>query len=143
VTYLTEPLVETGVKLMYEQYPEIVDIRDRLDDNNFAVLKRTKSFLQALCNTTLIVVEDNYLGAAVPTRKWSYFEEQWRESHPEWIEIWKEKVDDFWTTINDWIVDTGCTSHATGTVGHFASIKYGDFGNCGGIGGSQQWSRQV
>jgi hypothetical protein len=38
--------------------------------------------------------------------------------------------------INDWIVDTGCTNHATGTLGHFSSIKYGDFGNCGGIGGS-------
>lgn len=38
--------------------------------------------------------------------------------------------------INDWIVDTGCTNHATGTVGHFSSITYGDYGNCGGIGGS-------
>ena len=27
VTYLTESLVETGVKLMYEQYPEIVDVK--------------------------------------------------------------------------------------------------------------------
>jgi hypothetical protein len=38
--------------------------------------------------------------------------------------------------VNDWIVDTGCTNHATGTVGHFSSITYGDYGNCGGIGGS-------
>jgi hypothetical protein len=38
--------------------------------------------------------------------------------------------------VNDWIVDTGCTNHATGTLGHFSSIKYGDLGNCGGIGGS-------
>jgi hypothetical protein len=38
--------------------------------------------------------------------------------------------------VNDWIVDTVCTNHATGTVGHFSSITYGDYGNCGGIGGS-------
>jgi hypothetical protein len=37
---------------------------------------------------------------------------------------------------NDWILDTGCTNHATGTVSHFTEIKYGDYGNCGGIGGS-------
>jgi hypothetical protein len=41
--------------------------------------------------------------------------------------------------INNWIVDTGCTNHATGTVGHFSSITYGDYGNCGGIGGSVQF----
>jgi hypothetical protein len=37
---------------------------------------------------------------------------------------------------NDWIIDTGCTNHATGTLAHFAEITYGDYGNCGGIGGS-------
>jgi hypothetical protein len=38
--------------------------------------------------------------------------------------------------INDWIVNTGCINYATGTVGHFSSIIYGDYSNCGGIGGS-------
>jgi hypothetical protein len=37
---------------------------------------------------------------------------------------------------NDWILDTGCTNHATGTVSHFSDITYGDYGNYGGIGGS-------
>jgi hypothetical protein len=39
-----------------------------------------------------------YVSAVVldPAQKWSYFEEQWRESHPKWIGIWKEKVDEFW-----------------------------------------------
>jgi hypothetical protein len=39
-----------------------------------------------------------YVSAVVldPAQKWSYFEEQWRDSHPEWIGIWKEKVDEFW-----------------------------------------------
>jgi hypothetical protein len=37
---------------------------------------------------------------------------------------------------DDWIVDTGCTNHATGNLAHFSSIEYGDFGSCGGVGGS-------
>lgn len=37
---------------------------------------------------------------------------------------------------NDWILDTGCTNHATGTLSHFTELKRGDFGVCGGIGGS-------
>jgi hypothetical protein len=37
---------------------------------------------------------------------------------------------------NEWVVDTGCTNHATGTLAHFSTIDYGDFGTCGGIGGS-------
>lgn len=38
--------------------------------------------------------------------------------------------------VNDWIINTGYTNHATSTVGHFSSITYSNYGNCGGIGGS-------
>jgi hypothetical protein len=34
-----------------------------------------------------------------PAQKWSYFKEQWRDSYPKWIRIWKEKVDEFWRDI--------------------------------------------
>lgn len=38
---------------------------------------------------------------------------------------------------NDWIVDTGCTNHATGNRSHFVDLNTtGDFGVCGGVGGS-------
>ena len=37
---------------------------------------------------------------------------------------------------NEWVIDTGCTNHATGTLKYFTSISWGDFGTCGGIGGS-------
>lgn len=36
---------------------------------------------------------------------------------------------------DDWIVDTGCTNHATGTLSYFKDIVYGDFGTCSGVGG--------
>jgi hypothetical protein len=35
----------------------------------------------------------------------------------------------------EWIVDTGCTNHATGTLSYFTNIIYGNFGTCNGIGG--------
>jgi hypothetical protein len=38
--------------------------------------------------------------------------------------------------VNDWIVNTSYINHATSTVGHFSSIIYGNYGNCGGISGS-------
>jgi len=38
--------------------------------------------------------------------------------------------------VNDWIINISCTNHATGTVGHFSSIIYGDYGNYSGISGS-------
>ena len=60
MTYITELTIEAGLKLMYEQYPDIVDIKDRLDDNDFAVLKKTKSFLQTLYNATLFT-EGHYI----------------------------------------------------------------------------------
>ena len=60
MTYITEPIIEAGLKLIYEQYPDIVDIKDRLDDNDFAVLKKTKSFLQALYDATLFI-EGHYI----------------------------------------------------------------------------------
>jgi hypothetical protein len=37
---------------------------------------------------------------------------------------------------DEWVLDTGCTNHATGTEAHFTNITYGDFGSCGGVGGS-------
>lgn len=37
---------------------------------------------------------------------------------------------------NDWILDTGCTNHATGTLSHFTEITMGNYGICGGVGGS-------
>jgi hypothetical protein len=37
---------------------------------------------------------------------------------------------------NDWIVDTGCSNHATGTLSYFTELKRGNFGVCRGIGGS-------
>jgi hypothetical protein len=37
---------------------------------------------------------------------------------------------------NEWIVDTGCTNHATGLISNFAKLKKGDYGTCGGVGGS-------
>jgi len=37
---------------------------------------------------------------------------------------------------NVWVVDTGCTNHATGTLSHFKDITRGNYGVCGGIGGS-------
>jgi hypothetical protein len=45
-----------------------MDIKDRLDDNDFAVLKRTKSFLQALYDATLFI-EGHYvtLDRVLPT----------------------------------------------------------------------------
>jgi hypothetical protein len=48
-----------------------VDIKDRLDDNDFAVLKRTKSFLQALYNATLFT-EGHYvtLDRVLSTIEW-------------------------------------------------------------------------
>jgi hypothetical protein len=36
---------------------------------------------------------------------------------------------------NEWVVDTGCTNHATSSLNHFTNIVWGDFGTCGGIGG--------
>lgn len=37
---------------------------------------------------------------------------------------------------NEWILDTGCTNHSTGTLSHFTDLVRGDFGTCGGVGGS-------
>jgi hypothetical protein len=37
---------------------------------------------------------------------------------------------------NEWIVDTGCTNHVTGLLSHFTELKKGDYGTCGGVGGS-------
>jgi hypothetical protein len=37
---------------------------------------------------------------------------------------------------NDWIVDTGCTNHATGNRAAFEDFRPGNFGTCGGVGGS-------
>jgi hypothetical protein len=33
-------------------------------------------------------------------------------------------------------VDTGCTNHATGTLSNFTDLTRGDYGICGGVGGS-------
>jgi hypothetical protein len=33
-----------------------------------------------------------------PSQKWSYFEEQWTELHPDWLVEWKEKVEKFWSS---------------------------------------------
>jgi hypothetical protein len=37
---------------------------------------------------------------------------------------------------NEWIVDTGCTNHATGVLANFSELRKGQYGTCGGIGGS-------
>jgi hypothetical protein len=37
---------------------------------------------------------------------------------------------------NEWIVDTGCINHATGLLSNFMDLKKGDYGVCGGVGGS-------
>ena len=37
---------------------------------------------------------------------------------------------------NEWIVDTGCTNHASGVLSNFTDLRKGDYGVCGGIGGS-------
>jgi hypothetical protein len=45
MTYITESAIKTGLKLIYKQYFNIVDIKDQLDDNDFIILKKMKSFL--------------------------------------------------------------------------------------------------
>ena len=55
MTYIIEPTIEAGLKLIYEQYSNIIDIKDQLDNNDFAILKKIKSFLQALYNATLFI----------------------------------------------------------------------------------------
>jgi hypothetical protein len=36
---------------------------------------------------------------------------------------------------DDWIVDTGCTNHASADQSQFINFRLGDFGSCGGVGG--------
>jgi gag-polypeptide of LTR copia-type len=37
---------------------------------------------------------------------------------------------------NEWIADTGCTNHCTGVLANFSDLRKGQYGTCGGIGGS-------
>ena len=37
---------------------------------------------------------------------------------------------------NEWITDTGCTNHCTGVLANFSDLRKGQYGTCGGIGGS-------
>ncbi|PMD14998.1 hypothetical protein NA56DRAFT_710211 [Hyaloscypha hepaticicola] len=40
----------------------------------------------------------------------------------------------------EWIIDTGYTNHATGTLSHFLDIKYGDFSTYSGISGPVKYT---
>jgi hypothetical protein len=44
----------------------------------------------------------------------------------------------FDTPVEDtWVVDTGCTNHATGSMKYFTDFSSGSYGTCGGIGDSK------